>query len=633
MEIAKFNPQNSNLILMFNKRDAVVYEIKDSFPKNYESRITEEALDEKVIRNEEQTLEKRFLTHSFKLNNEESEIIDIIWDAYSNLYMAESLGMISLYDSYFNPIVPVVQGSERPNVNTVSPPICLLLTQKYIYCALENGKLMLINIYIPDTDIKNCTGIGNPDNYRHFEIEKELNILNEEERVLSMRYDYSYKKIITVTKSTNIYILHLQSETMLKGKEKDDQNFENILNMEDVVSYNDLKFHSSRIVGIKELGNTTQYITVSSRDQKLIFWEITDMRPRYTFYLEYKPTSFDVDFEGNILFVGSKTGVFRIYDISPRDKNRNNLRLVFQKKLLENRKIDKIIVTPQQKFVIFASKGSDMIIILSGDLSKNFQVLGYIQTNYPILDLAFHETTEEILVLVKNILFSYKVDYSIENKKNKDFLINFLLRYDKKARKVDPDLNVIIHHPKSNDIWLSGKDKFLRHYPMPEEKLEKVIENKYLPPETPLDELRAHDLPISCAVQQGNTMVTAGRDGSIHLRENKSLKKEFKSHSFLKKGISAIYYSQAKGVIFAGGFDGSLFLFLTTDENNIPIDPVDFQGNNVMLEGLDTVDPLKDQEVRNFKDIFRMEHIKNVNVTKMKVQSSMKTKLEDIKNE
>ena len=245
MEIAKFNPQNSNLILMFNKRDAVVYEIKDSFPKNYESRITEEALDEKVIRNEEQTLEKRFLTHSFKLNNEESEIIDIIWDAYSNLYMAESLGMISLYDSYFNPIVPVVQGSERPNVNTVSPPICLLLTQKYIYCALENGKLMLINIYIPDTDIKNCTGIGNPDNYRHFEIEKELNILNEEERVLSMRYDYSYKKIITVTKSTNIYILHLQSETMLKGKEKDDQNFENILNMEDVVSYNDFKFHSS----------------------------------------------------------------------------------------------------------------------------------------------------------------------------------------------------------------------------------------------------------------------------------------------------------------------------------------------------------------------------------------------------
>ncbi len=70
-----------------------------------------------------------------------------------------------------------------------------------------------------------------------------------------MRYDYSFKKIVTVTKSSNIYILHLQSEIMLKGKEKDDQNYENILNIDEVVSYNDLKFHNSRIIGLKELGS------------------------------------------------------------------------------------------------------------------------------------------------------------------------------------------------------------------------------------------------------------------------------------------------------------------------------------------------------------------------------------------
>jgi hypothetical protein len=421
---------------------------------------------------------------------------------------------------------------------------------------------------------------------------------------------------------------------MLKGKEKDDQNYENILNLDEVVSYTDLKFHSSRIVGIKELGNTTQYITISSKDQKLVFWDITDMRPRYTFYLDYKPTYFEVDIEGNILFVGSRNGVFRIYDISPRDKNRNNLRLVFQKKLMENKKIDRIIVSPLQKYIIFSSRGSDMILILSGDISKNFQLLGYIQTNYPVLDISFHEATEDILVLCKNILFTYKVDFSIENKKNKDFMINFLLKYEKRARKVDPDLNMIIHNPKSNDIWLTGKDKYLRHYPMPDEKLEKVIENKYLPPEVPIDELKAHDLPINCAIQLNQMLITGGKDGVIQIRENKVIRKEYKSHSFLRKGVATILYSQQKGVLFAGGFDGSIFILQTADENNIPVDSADFQGTNLILDQMDTVDPaLKDQEVRNFKDIFRMEHIKNVNITKMKVQSSLKTMLEDIKKE
>lgn len=212
-------------------------------------------------------------------------------------------------------------------------------------------------------------------------------------------------------------------------------------------------------------------------------------------------------------------------------------------------------------------------------------------------------------------------------------MINFVLKYERKARKVDPDLNYIIHNPKSTDIWLTGKDKFLRHYPLPDEKLEKVIDNKYLPPETPLDEIRAHDLPINCGLQLGNTLITGGRDRSVHIRENKLLKKEYKSHSFLKKGVSSLQYSNSKGVIFVGGFDGSIFIFQTTEENNIPIDVVDFQGTNLLLEGLDTVDPLRDQDVRNFKDIFRLEHIKNVNVTKMKVQSSLKTMLEEIKKE
>ena len=58
---------------------------------------------------------------------------------------------------------------------------------------------------------------------------------------------------------------------MLKGKEKDDQSFENILNMEDVVSYNDFKFHSSQIVGIKELGTTTQIYYFELKRPKINF--------------------------------------------------------------------------------------------------------------------------------------------------------------------------------------------------------------------------------------------------------------------------------------------------------------------------------------------------------------------------
>lgn len=52
---------------MYNQICAIIYEIKDSFPKNYESRISDEALDEKLIRNEEQTTEKRYLNYTYKL--------------------------------------------------------------------------------------------------------------------------------------------------------------------------------------------------------------------------------------------------------------------------------------------------------------------------------------------------------------------------------------------------------------------------------------------------------------------------------------------------------------------------------------------------------------------------------------
>lgn len=85
------------------------------------------------------------------------------------------------------------------------------------------------------------------------------------------------------------------------------------------------RFHTKNVTGIRELGDTTQLVTISE-DHYMSIWEATNQQLLSTVYQPAVPTAIDVNKEGNIAFVGTVIGACRAYDLCER----NQPRLVMQ---------------------------------------------------------------------------------------------------------------------------------------------------------------------------------------------------------------------------------------------------------------------------------------------------------------
>ncbi len=284
-----------------------------------------------------------------------------------------------------------------------------------------------------------------------------MNLLSYKDQIYCMKYDQTYGKIAAVTKNGDFISLFYKGEKLIKDRGDKDEINENAQpnEMNDVAYQEEGKFHTGQIIGITELGSTSQFASISNegKEGKFIIWELVDQKAKNAFYFDYIPTSMLTDIEGNYIITGSKEGVIRVYDIS----NRNILRLAYQNKFLYN-SIDKIVFTKDQKQVLFFSKKDTVIYILNGDLTKNFDFIGLIQLKYPIIDIATHDASGELLILVKKLLILATVNYSVNLKGVKvnleDIFSNYTLKYDLKARKIDSDLNLIIKNPKSQNFIL-----------------------------------------------------------------------------------------------------------------------------------------------------------------------------------
>ena len=89
--------------------------------------------------------------------------------------------------------------------------------------------------------------------------------------------------------------------------------------------------------------------------------------------VDYTPTACEIDQNGEVLFTGSKDGVFRAYDIT----NRTQIRLINQVKF-SNEAIEKIFIgmapvgNINVPILTLFKKGSDTIFSASAEAQKNF---------------------------------------------------------------------------------------------------------------------------------------------------------------------------------------------------------------------------------------------------------------------
>ena len=661
----KFNPMNKNFIFLLTKSKYDLIEIIDSFDEDYQFDETSkekmtQALDEfKQI--EEEKIIKRYEIYTISCDSAHSQYACFSWDRYGKVYISEiynsDSGDLNGEVRYIDPIKGL--GIQREKGETseqtggiidgiTSAVTSMILTQRYLVCALANGCINMVNMHFNDKDVKEYRNtLGS--SYKGLSVDKELKVSKltaANDYIISMKYDISYKKIMAKTFLNNIYILFLKGEILEKNIEENTEELP-----EDIDNYVEAEFHKGKILAVKELGKTTEIVSISSEDSRVIFWDIGKRECVASHRLDFIPTVFEVNSEGTLLFIASQDGVFRIYDIT----RRTILRLLYQMKFdyKSCHHIDHILIHPLSKYIIFYQKNGRYLFFISGDLSKKFTFIGFIKVPTKILDVCIQNVQGEdfntdpitlagVLVLVRGMLLFYnihkffldnKVCWDLGEKKVEDVFANFELKGTIKARKVDGDLTYICKNKTTKPlpgVWLTGTDKMFRIFQLPTEKLESVKDSKK-PIETP-EEFPAHDLMVNEAyIYQDEFMVSCGQDGYIRLYTKKQLSGKYRTHSFVNGGISSFQYNHRRRLIICSGYDGSVCIIGIGNNTILPASETPAELSSRIIEGMESVEPLEDNLCQNFVNQVSDQHQALIKKAKNQNQGELKNKFEEIK--
>jgi WD40 repeat protein len=638
----KFNPMNCNAVYLHSPERGTMVNIVDSFPENYQPSFIEEYDFAELKKIEENVLTKRSVQYDITDKDIGGHILDYCFDMYGNIYLACSKGYIYLYETKeaLKRIMVNYKDVQKDCITLTSQPVAIALSQRYLVCALENGHLAFEKVYLSDRDLKQYEIIcKNPENYEHFSNERLVPMNIEDEIVSFIKYDPYYQKLIIGTQENSVHVIHIKGEIFVKDKEREDRIEVSDSQYDHFKYYEESKSHTARVIGVRELGKSSQIISVGV-DKKIIFWELSDSTAKYVHHIEFEPTYFEVDSQGILLFIGSKEGVLRVFDISNRAAIKE--RLLSQYKY-DSLPIDKILISSLGKYALFFSKNSDMIYLISADSSKHsYELIGYIQTEFPILDIALHEETNEIIVLVPKILLSYKITgkynnaknvAEIKSKKDEDIFKNFQLECEIRARKVDPDLHTILKSNEISTVWTVGTDKYFRLYDIPKDLYEVVREDKKKKVDDPISEIKAHNLEVTCGLMHNQLIITGSLDGSVQIRKDRNIIKQLRTHSYINDGVYSIHYSPARHLLYVTGHDGNIIILTEDERFEFPMEPIHPTSNSIeQLMNSEIVEMIPDDIVRNFKTILNGMHDERVYNYKKNAQSTIKSKVVEIRD-
>eukprot|EP00340_Litonotus_pictus_P006283 CAMPEP_0170517338 /NCGR_PEP_ID=MMETSP0209-20121228/3359_1 /TAXON_ID=665100 ORGANISM="Litonotus pictus, Strain P1" /NCGR_SAMPLE_ID=MMETSP0209 /ASSEMBLY_ACC=CAM_ASM_000301 /LENGTH=1545 /DNA_ID=CAMNT_0010802563 /DNA_START=763 /DNA_END=5400 /DNA_ORIENTATION=- len=613
-----------------------------------------------IRQEEEEKIAKKYIITHKKADLDNFEFVDCCWDLYNNIYVGLSTNEIFLLNGKLNEISAKFKEETRQFIQLPDRPANLVITQRFLLCSMENGKIIFINPYFPPNELSSFKSmLGGEDKYEVFTIEKDV-FVNNLGITLSMNWDLKFQKLYVTSKDGSLKIVPISAEILMKDKDKE----EDLLNTEanslpEVECFEEFKSHLydlenleggdnwlNKVIGIREIPGTSQFLSIAD-DQKLIFWELSDLSAKVVNYLEYLPSCFEIDRQGNLLVTGSEEGVLRIYDISQKFI----YKLIHQSKYLtreQHRSISRIIIHPSNKYICFCNITDNLVFFISGEVSNSFSFLGFIQTPSCILDMSLCQINnqDELIILTKQLLISYtiqphlfivdhKVGIKISNKQTYNIMNNFEIKFEPRARKIDSDLNYIVKHSieEENDfIWLIGEDKMFRQYKLPSETLDSIKDNKRSP-ENPQDEMKGHDLNITDAESFGEYLISGSNDGMVQVRLNKQLIGQYRCESYLLDGVSCLSYSSSRQLIYTGGFDGSVFIFGASRSFQIPNDILNKTETIEELEIADSLEFTPDEELKSLEEIIHLEYLKLIRSAKKSNQATLKEMLEKLKHE
>ena len=425
-----------------------------------------------------------------------------------------------------------------------------------------------------------------------------------------MHYSRSYKKIVMGTTQGLIGVLGVEAEAINEDEEaeEDPHGKERETKVIDTPFVELGRYHTKKINGIRELGDTTQLITISD-DQSAAIWEATNFSQlaRITFFS--RPTGLDVSTDGKVAFIGTEKGVLRVFDVSNRAFPR--LLKIFRFFESETMSISQIRCSPDGHYVIITSVESDSIFIMSQKPEDDFKVFGFVTLEGYVNSCAFHTHENKLMVtavLTNATLAAFMIPVVEFNSGKVQTNIKDSLPEDlvhPVYRKIDRGSTLVITNTMTGDIYVTGDDKLLKKYDFPNEHFSKLDMKKA--PVPPLEELKSHDIGTTCwsVSSEVKFLVTGGKDGNFILRNlsNVVQSNEIKGHAIFSGGITALSFSNARSTLYTAGGDGAFFAWTVGGKPN-PHHPV--QLEKVDVEAIDKIEQIEDMmqpDIRPYREI------------------------------
>lgn len=280
-----------------------------------------------------------------------------------------------------------------------------------------------------------------------------------------IHYTRSFSYLVCGTETGIFGTLAIQAERNNDDEEEEEveENKEKVILKEKFEVLG--RFHTQRLTGIKELGQSTQLVTISE-DHYMSVWEATTQEMLASVFQPAHPTSVDTSKDGTAAFIGTALGAFRIYDI----RTRTQPRLVLQMRFFEDQfPIDLIKASKDGDYVAVGSSQSTNIYIMSQHAKDKFMIYGFITFSGYVKSMSFIKLNGQVkivAVLHNNLLAGAVVPTKpCENRMEAMPENESCLLY----RKIDRGSNMVITSYNSGDILVTGEDKLLKVYDYPNE--------------------------------------------------------------------------------------------------------------------------------------------------------------------
>ena len=265
--------------------------------------------------------EKRILRDSYRLehNTFKDENPDVIftrfiWDPYNRVEICTDQTMLLMVDPK--------NGVLDHTLNTSSRPVTCILTQKHLIISLEDGTIVWHAIEPPDVLVgeqdeetlhKQKMRILD-DIEQDFTLNIKVGESDVPEYISYMHYSKNYETLVMGTDTGVFGILSVPAEAINYDEDEEEQNKKKERKTIQE-PFNELgRFHTKNVNGIRELGESTQLVTISD-DHYMSVWEATNQRLLSTVYQPAIPTALEVTPDGNTSFIGTVIGACRAYDL------------------------------------------------------------------------------------------------------------------------------------------------------------------------------------------------------------------------------------------------------------------------------------------------------------------------------